>query len=99
MKNLVDSDLSANLSSNAGSGLSRYRVSVKFIDKSGITTQLGVFDGIKKLGTFSIQDQRDHIYILDFKSELTKDKLEERLKELAGPAKLFDYTVEEILRV
>ena len=99
MKNPVDGDLPANLNSNAGSGLSRYRVSVKFIDKSGITTQLGVFDGIKKLGAFSIQDQRNHVYILDFKSELTKDGMEERLKELAGPAKLFDYAVEEVLRV
>ena len=61
MKNLVDSDLSANLSSNAGSGLSRYRVSVKFIDKSGITTQLSVLTH-KEVGNLSIGSERSYLY-------------------------------------
>jgi hypothetical protein len=73
-------------------------ISIKFIDKSNITTQLGIFDAIKKLGAFSIQDQKNHVYILDFKSESAKDGIEERLKELAGPGLLFDYTIKEVLR-
>jgi len=73
--------------------MARYTVTVKFIYKSDITALLNVFDAIKKLGTFSIQDQKDHVYILDFRSEFTKDGIEERLKELAGPAQLFSYTV------
>lgn len=73
--------------------MSRYIVSIKFINNPGVITQLGVFDAIKKLGTFSIQDQKDHVYILLFKSELTTEGIEERLKEIAGPAGLFNYTV------
>lgn len=73
--------------------MARYIVTVKFIDKSDITALLNVFDAIKKLGTFNIQDQKDHVYILDFRSEFTKGGIEERLKELAGPAQLFSYTV------
>lgn len=73
--------------------MSRYIVSIKFIDKSSVLAQLAIFDAIKKLGTFSIQDQRDHVYILLFRSELTTEGLEERLKEIAGPAGSFNYTV------
>ena len=99
MKNIVNRNLSASPDSTAGLELFHYLVSIKFIDKSNVTTQLGVFDAIKKLGAFSIQDQKNHIYILDFKSEFAKDGMEERLKELAGPDRLFDYTVKEVLRV
>lgn len=73
--------------------MSRYIVSIKFMAKSTVLAQLNIFDAIKKLGTFSIQDQRDHVYILLFKSELTTEGLEERLKEIAGPGNLFNYTV------
>lgn len=73
--------------------MSRYIVSIKFIDKSSVLAQLAIFDAIKKLGTFSIQDQRDHVYILLFRSELATEELEERLKEIAGPTNLFNYTV------
>ncbi len=73
--------------------MSRYIVSIKFLAQSNVLKQLDVFDAIKKLGTFSIQDQKDHVYILHFRSEFTKDGIEERLKELAGPAGLFNYTV------
>lgn len=73
--------------------MSRYIVSIKFLAKSSVLTQLDIFDAIKKFGTFSIQDQRDHVYILLFESELTTDGLEERLKEITGPAGLFNYTV------
>ena len=99
MKNIVDGNSTVNLNSNAKLGFSRYKISIKFVDKSNISTQLGIFDAIKKLGAFSIQDQKDHVYILDFKSEFAKDKMEERLKEIAGPAPLFDYTIKEVLRV
>ena len=73
--------------------MSRYIVSIKFIDKSSVLAQLAIFDAIKKLGTFSIQDQRDHVYILLFRSELATEELEERLKVIAGPAGSFNYTV------
>ena len=73
--------------------MSRYIVSIKFLDKSSVLKQLDIFDAIKKFGTFSIQDQRDHVYILHFKTELTMEGIEERLKELTGPAGLFNYTV------
>ena len=73
--------------------MSRYIVSIKFLAKSSVLAQLEIFDAIKKFGTFSIQDQRDHVYILHFKSEFTKDGIEERLEELTGPAGLFNYTV------
>jgi len=73
--------------------MSRYIVSIKFLAKSNVITQLDTFDAIKKFGTFSIQDQRDHVYILLFKSESTTEGIEERLKEIAGPAGLFNYTV------
>jgi len=73
--------------------MSRYIVSIKFLAGSNVLTQLDVFDAIKKLGTFSIQDQKDHVYILHFKSEFAKDAMEERLKELTGPNGLFNYTV------
>lgn len=73
--------------------MSRYIVPIKFIDKSSVLAQLAIFDAIKKLGTFSIQDQRDHVYILLFRSELATEELEERLKEIAGPAGSFNYTV------
>jgi len=73
--------------------MTRYIVSIKFTGKSDILTQLCVFDAIKKLGTFCIQDQKDRVYILEFKSELTQDWLEERFKNLAGPAEVFNYTV------
>lgn len=73
--------------------MSRYIVSIKFINKSSVLAQLAIFDAIKKLGTFSIQDQKDHVYILLFRSEFTTDGLEERLKEIAGPAGSFKYTV------
>lgn len=76
--------------------MSRYIVSIKFLDKSSVLKQLAIFDAIKKLGTFNIQDQKDHVYILHFKSESTTDGIEERLKEIAGPAKLFNYTVCEV---
>lgn len=73
--------------------MSRYIVSIKFINKSSVLAQLAIFDSIKKLGTFSIQDQRDHVYILLFRSELTTEGLEERLKEITGPVGSFNYTV------
>jgi len=73
--------------------MSRYIVSIKFLAGSNVLTQLAIFDAIKKLGTFSIQDQKDHVYILLFRSEFTTDGLEERLKEIAGPAGSFNYTV------
>lgn len=73
--------------------MSRHIVSIKFLAKSTVLAQLNIFDAIKKLGTFSIQDQRDHVYILLFKSEFTTERIEERLKEIAGPAGLFNYTV------
>lgn len=73
--------------------MSRYIVSIKFLANSNVLAQLNIFDAIKRLGTFSIQDQRDHVYILLFKSELTTEGIEERLKEIAGPAGLFNYTV------
>lgn len=75
--------------------MSRYIVSIKFINNPGVIAQLGVFDAIKKLGTFSIQDQKDHVYILLFRSDFTTDVIKERLKEIAGPAGLFDYAVRE----
>ena len=99
MKKTVDRKLSTNPNFNAGLGLSHYIISIKFIDKSALNTQLDVFDALRKLGTFSIQDQKKPVSILDFTSEFTKDKMEERLKELAGPDRLFDYTIEEALRV
>lgn len=71
----------------------RYIVSIKFLAKCNLLAQLDVFDAIKKLGAFSIQDQKDHVYILHFKSEFAKDGIEERLKELTGPDELFNYTV------
>lgn len=71
----------------------RYIVSIKFLAKSNVLKQLDVFDAIKKLGAFSIQDQKDHVYILHFRSEFTKDGIEERLKEITGPDELFNYTV------
>lgn len=83
--------------SNAGLGLFHYIISVRFVDGSNITTQLGIFDAIKKLGVFSIQDQKNHVYILDFKSELAKDRMEERLKKIASPAPLFEYAIKEAL--
>ena len=98
MEKPTESNLSVRPGSDAGAGLFRYRVSVKFVDKSDITTLLNTFDAIKKLGIFSIQDQNDRVYVLDFRSEFTKDEMEERLKEIAGPATLFDYTVEEAPR-
>ena len=73
--------------------MSRYIVSIKFLAGSNVLTQLAIFDAIKKLGTFSIQDQKDHVYILLFRSEFTTEGLEERLKEIAGPAGSFNYTV------
>lgn len=73
--------------------MSRYIVSIKFPANSTVLAQLNIFDAIKKLGTFSIQDQKDHVYILLFRSELTTEGLEERLKEIAGPAGSFNYTV------
>ncbi|HCE97103.1 MAG TPA: hypothetical protein DER10_01250 [Elusimicrobia bacterium] len=73
--------------------MSRYIVSIKFLAGSNVLAQLAIFDAIKKLGTFSIQDQKDHVYILLFRSEFTTDGLEERLKEIAGPAGSFNYTV------
>lgn len=73
--------------------MSRYIVSIKFLTKSTVLAQLNIFDAIKKLGAFNIQDQKDHVYILLFKSELTADGIEERLKEIAGPTGLFSYTV------
>lgn len=73
--------------------MSRYLVSIKFLGKSNITTQLDIFDAIKKLGTFSIQDQKERVYVLEFKSEFTQNWLEERLKDLMGPAGLFSYTI------
>ncbi|MDO8806130.1 MAG: hypothetical protein Q7R35_17075 [Elusimicrobiota bacterium] len=99
MKKTITRNLSASPDSNAGSGLFHYVISVKFIDRANVTAQLSAFDAIKTLGTFSIQDQKNHVYILDFKSEFAKGAMEERLKELAGPGLLFDYTVEEVLRV
>lgn len=99
MKNTINRNLSGSPDSTAGLELFYYIVSIKFIDKSNVTTQLSIFDAIKKLGAFSIQDQKNHVYILDFKSEFAKDKMEERLKEIAGPGPLFDYTVKEVLRV
>ena len=81
---------------NAGLKLFHYIISIKFTDGSSVTAQLGIFDAIKKLGAFSIQDQKNHIYILDFKSEFAKDKMEERLKEIAGLGPLFDCTVKEV---
>lgn len=71
----------------------RYIVSIKFLANSNVLKQLDVFDAIKKLGAFSIQDQKDHVYILHFRSEFTKDGIEERLKEITGPDELFNYTV------
>lgn len=73
--------------------MSRYIVSIKFLAKSTVLAQLNIFDAIKKLGTFSIQDQKNHVYILLFKSEFTTEGIEERLKEIAGPAGLINYTV------
>ena len=99
MEKTVDRNLSVSPNSNAGSGLSRYIISIKFIEKCNLNTQLDVFDALRKLGTFSIQDQKKPVSILDFASEFTKDKMEERLKELAGPDRLFDYTIEDVLRV
>ena len=93
MKHTVDGNMPVNSGSNIKSGLSRYKIAIKFIGKSNISTQLSVFDAIKKLGTFSIQDQKEHVYILHFRSEFTKDGIEERLKELTGPDELFNYTV------
>lgn len=79
---------------NAGSGSSQYIINIKFIDNSSLNTRLDVFEAIKKLGVFNIQNLKNHIYILEFKSQFIKDELAERLKELAGPDKLFDYTIE-----
>lgn len=76
--------------------MSRYIVSIKFLANSSVLTQLEVFDAIKKLGTFNIQDQKDHVYILNFKSGSATDGIEERLKEIAGPSRLFNYTVCEV---
>ena len=73
--------------------MSRYIVSIKFPARSTVLAQLTIFDAIKTFGAFSIQDQRDHVYILLFRSELTTEGIEERLKEIAGPAGLFNYTV------
>lgn len=73
--------------------MSRYIVSINFPARSTVLAQLTIFDAIKKFGAFSIQDQRDHVYILLFKSELTPAGIEERLKEIAGPAGSFNYTV------
>lgn len=71
----------------------RYIVSIKFLAKSSVLKQLDIFDAIKKFGAFSIQDQKDHVYILLFESEFATEGMEERLKEIAGPAGLFNYTV------
>ncbi|MBU2574889.1 MAG: hypothetical protein KKH28_12510 [Elusimicrobia bacterium] len=96
MKNIVNRNLSVSPDFNAGLGLSHCIISIKFIDKASVITQLDIFDALKKLGTFRVQDQKKHVYILDFKSEFAKGKMEKRLKELAGPDRLFDYTIEEV---
>lgn len=95
MKNTIDRNASASSNSNAGLGPFHYVISIKFIDRSDISAQLDIFDSIKKLGALRVQDQKNHIYILDFRSSLTKDEMEKRLKEFAGPAGLFDYTIKE----
>ncbi|MFH1619405.1 MAG: hypothetical protein ABIG11_05820 [bacterium] len=99
MENIADNKSSASSNSSAGAGPFHYRISVKFIDTANVNTRLNAFDALKKLGTFSVQDQKKPVYILDFKSKFAKDKMEERLKELASSAKLFDCTIEEILSV
>ncbi len=76
--------------------LQRYALSVRFPGNSKPNFRLDIFDGIKKLGLFSIQNERNHLYSLDFRTELTKDGLEEKLRELAGPAKLFEFTITEV---
>lgn len=96
MENTLDGRLSVNLNSKAGLGQNRYAVSIRFPGASSVNMRLDVFEAIKKLGVFSIQNQKDHIYILDFRTEFTKDGLEERLGELAGPAKLFECAVEGV---
>ena len=96
MESTVDGNLPINLNSNARSGLSRYRISLKFINTPNANTRLDVFDGIKKFGIFNIQNMSNHVYTLDFKSELTKGAMDERLKELTGPGKQFDYTIEDV---
>jgi hypothetical protein len=99
MEKTINHNLPVSPNSNAGLGLSHYIISIKFIEKSALNTQLDVFDALRKLGTFNIQDQKKPVSILDFSSEFTKDKMEEQLKELAGPDRLFDYTIEDALRV
>jgi hypothetical protein len=98
MKNTVDSDQPVKLNSNPIPGPSCYRISIEFPDTSTSNTRLTVFDDIKKSGTFNIRNMNNHIYILDFKSVLTRDGVKERLKELAGPGALFNYTIEDVLQ-
>lgn len=97
MKDTSGSKLSPNASA-AAAGQARYTITICFIGKSNANMRLDSFDAIKKLGTFNIQNEKNHVYTLDFSSELNKSGLEERLKEISGPAKLFNYGVEDVLK-
>ncbi len=70
-------------------------VTIRFPRASTPTARLEIFDGIKRLGSFSIKDQRDHAYVLDFRSGLAKAELTERLKELAASPAGFEYALKE----
>lgn len=96
MEKIIDGQLPVSPGSKAGRELYRYCVSIRFHGASVTNMRLDVFDAIKGLGVFSIQNQKDHLYTLDFRTQFTKSGLEERLGELAGPAKRFEYTVEEV---
>lgn len=70
-------------------------VTIRFPRASTLTARLEIFDGIKRLGSFNIKDQRDHAYTLDFRSGLAIAALTERLKELAGSPSGFEYEIKE----
>ena len=99
MNNTFDGELAADLNPEAGRGPHRYAVSIRFPGTSTANMRLDIFDGIKKLGVFSIKNQKDHVYSLDFRSEFIDDVFKERLQELAGPTRLFEYTIEDIPHV
>lgn len=96
MEKPAESKLPIEPALKAWRGLSRYVVSIRFPGTSTPNSRLDIFDGIKKFGIFSIQNQRNHLYSLEFRSELPRSGLEEKFKELAGAPALFEYAIVEV---
>lgn len=98
MTNNIENQFPASLKSDINGELLNYRIVIKFLGVFTTKVQHGVFDALKTFGELYIRDMQTPIYILDFKSELKKVELEVRLKELAGPTALFNFTIDEILK-